>query len=354
MPSEFDKPILRSDYSYELPGKLIAKNPVTPRDNSRLMILDRTTQSVQHHHFHQFPDYLEPGSILVINNSRVIPARLPGKRSSGGSFELLLVDPLQDGVWSCKVKNSSRLKIGERLQLCDGNLTAILKEKNPSGECLVEFEGISDLISDLEKYGFAPIPPYIHKARQDSGNRLQDLTDYQTIYADSYGSIAAPTAGFHFTPGIMQKIKEKDIEILTVTLHVGLGTFEPIRVDDVTEHNMHEERFHISETVAKKIQTGKKEGRKIVTVGTTTVRTLESAWDNGRLKTGDQKTSLFIYPSFQYQVADQILTNFHLPQSTLLMLVCAFGGKDFVMGAYEKAVAESYRFFSFGDCMFLR
>ncbi|MBU2514897.1 tRNA preQ1(34) S-adenosylmethionine ribosyltransferase-isomerase QueA [bacterium] len=345
--------MLRSDYSYELPEELIAKDPITPRDHSRMMVLDRKSHRIQHRHFHQFPDYLEPGSILVINDSRVLPARLPGKRASGGFIELLLVEPVEENTWSCKVKNSSRLKIGETLYLCDENLVAVLKEKTPSGECRVEFTETSDLFSDLEKYGYAPIPPYIHKARQDDGNRVQDLINYQTIYADTYGSIAAPTAGFHFTPAILKKIKDKEIEILTVTLNVGLGTFEPIRVDDVSKHIMHEEKFFISETVAQKIETGKKEGRKIVTVGTTTVRTLESAWDNGRLRTGHQKTSLFIYPSYQYKVADQVLTNFHLPQSTLLMLVCAFGGKDFVMNAYEQAVIERYRFFSFGDCMCL-
>ncbi len=353
MPSKANTPILRSDYSYDLPESLIAKSPANPRDHSRMMVLNKKEQFIRNQRFFDLPDLLQPDSVLVVNDSRVIPARLPGKRVSGGFFELLLVQPEGGNHWRCKVKNSGRLKIGESLSLCEGKLHANLLEKQEDGDCIIQFCNTTDLLLDLEKFGYAPIPPYIHKARQNQGDRKKDLKAYQTVYADEYGSIAAPTAGLHFTDETLEKIKKKNIEILTVTLHVGIGTFEPIRVDDVTHHKMHEETFHISNEVAKTIEDAKKTGRIVTAVGTTTVRTLEAAWHKDGFQTGWQKTSLFIYPPYQYSIPDQILTNFHLPQSTLLMLICAFGGKDFILDAYRKAVEEQFRFFSFGDCMFI-
>ncbi len=349
-----EKPVLRSDYHYHLPESLIAKQPAEPRDSSRLMLLERADKSIRHHTFHQFPDFLEPGSVMVVNNSRVIPARLPGSRLSGGSLEVLLVEELESLVWSCKVKNSARMKTGETFTLCDGQLKAVLESKEQNGECRIRFLDTGDLMKDLEAVGYAPLPPYIHKVREQAVDRSRDLQDYQTVYAQSPGSIAAPTAGFHFTPEVMDAIRKKNIEILEVTLHVGLGTFEPIRVDDVSEHRMHSERFLITDQVAETIEKAKSEKRKIVAVGTTTTRTLESAWRNGRLKTGLQKTELFIYPPYPYRVVDQLLTNFHLPESTLLMLVSAFANRELILKAYREAVEQEYRFFSFGDCMFIR
>lgn len=346
-------PVLKSDYHYHLPEELIAQHPAEPRDSSRLLLLNRSEGSLQDRSFRDFAELLEPGSLLVVNNSKVIPARLTGQRKTGGQFELLLVDQIDQLRWTAKVKNSARLKLGESLMLCEGNLKAELEEKRPGGECVICFEPSDDLIGSLEQHGYAPLPPYIHKVRKEVVERSRDLKDYQTVYAQSYGSVAAPTAGLHFTPDILEKIAQKEVDIAEITLHVGLGTFEPIRVDDVEHHHMHEERFSIDSSVAEKIHNAKKEGRKIVAVGTTTIRTLESAWQNGELKTGEQKTNLFIYPPYQYQVADQLLTNFHLPESTLLMLVSALAGKDLVMTAYQHAVREKYRFFSFGDCMFI-
>jgi len=346
-------PILKSDYNYQLPDQLIAAHPSDRRELSRMMVLNRSNHSIEHQLFHQFPDLLDTGSVLVVNDSKVIPARLPGTRLSGGSIEVLLVENIEQNLWSCKIKNSRRLKIGETLTFCDNKLSASLREKQNDGECIIQFDAHKDVLPILEEVGFAPLPPYIHKVRKTPENRSEDLARYQTVYAQAYGSIAAPTAGFHFTPSILETIRKKGIEVVSVTLHVGLGTFEPIRSNDVTDHVMHEERFEISEKTAKTIQSAKLDGRKVVAVGTTTTRTLESAWQDGKLKTGAQKTRMFIYPPYQYNVVNQLLTNFHLPESTLLMLVSAFAGRDYIFSAYSEAVLNYYRFFSFGDCMFI-
>ncbi len=347
-------PLLKSEYNYQLPDRLIATHPTDQRENSRMMVLDRKNQTINHHNFYNFPEYLEAGSVLVINDSRVIPARLPGKRLSGGTIEALLVENLSGFQWSCKIKNSARIKPGETLSFCDNELLAEMIEKKADGECIIEFKSSSDLLKRLEQVGYAPLPPYIHKMRTDENNRNEDLARYQTVYANAYGSIAAPTAGFHFTTKLLDLIRERGVEIAPITLHVGLGTFEPIREDDVSKHEMHKENFEISEQTADIIQKAKSENRQIVAVGTTTTRSLESAWIDSKLKTGAQSTSLFIYPPFQYQVVDRLLTNFHLPESTLLMLVSALAGKDFLFKAYNEAVSQQYRFFSFGDCMFIK
>ncbi len=345
---------LKSDYRYQLPDRLIADKPSVPRDRSRMLVLDRSKQSTSHCSFADFPEILEPGSVLIVNNSKVIPARLPGKRVSGGSVEVLLIEEEQTGLWRCKVKNSARIKPGENLLLCEGEIQATLVEKLDNGECKLQFTDTNDLFLLLEKHAFAPLPPYIHKVRDKENRRSEDLENYQTIFAQEYGAIAAPTAGLHFTSDILGKLGEKQIEILELTLHVGLGTFEPIRVDDILQHKMHEERWIISQQTAEKINLAKKKGRKIVAVGTTSVRTLESAWKEGQLHAGRQVTDLFIYPPFEFKVVDQLLTNFHLPESTLLMLVSALAGKEFVLDAYHQAVESQYRFFSYGDCMFIR
>lgn len=347
-------PLLKSDYSYQLPDSLIATHPADRRENSRMMVLNRSNQILEHRYFYNFPDLLEPGSVLVINDSRVIPARLPGKRLSGAIIEALLIENVGGNQWRCKIKNSAKIKPGETLVFCNGSLLANLVEKEDSGEYIIDFRETSDILTSLEQVGYAPLPPYIHKMRSSDNNREEDLNRYQTVYADNYGSIAAPTAGLHFTPELLETIRDKGIEVVSLTLHVGLGTFEPIREDDVSKHTMHEERFEISQETAEIILKAKSEKRPVVAVGTTTTRSLESAWQNGELKTGKQNTGLFIHPPYQYKVVDNLLTNFHLPESTLLMLVSALAGKDFLFKAYNEAVTREYRFFSFGDCMYIK
>ena len=319
-----------------------------------MMILDRNTRSIIHSKFAHFPDILEKDSILVINNSKVIPARLMGKRKSGRKIEILSIRETAFDTWECKVKNSSRTKIGESLELCEDHLKAELLEKKASGECLLKFHYSGKFYQLLEKYGFAPVPPYIHKARTEKTERTEDLKQYQTVYAEQYGAIAAPTAGLHFSNDILQKIREKGVKIVELTLHVGLGTFEPIRVDDITEHKMHTEYYHISQEAAQKITDAKQLGGKIVSVGTTSARALEAAWTVDGIRSGEHSTDIFIYPSYQFSVVDQLLTNFHLPESTLLMLVSALSDKESILKAYQQAIEKRYRFYSYGDCMFLR
>ncbi len=344
----------KSAYHYDLPDNLIAKKPADPRDASRMLALNRDEKTFRHGKFSLLPTFLQQGSILVVNDSRVIPARLPGKRATGASIELLLVHEEQAGLWRCKVKNSARIKPGEILDLCEGALSATLVRKMENGDCQIRFPDPETLFQSLEQFGYAPLPPYIHRVRTVETDRTNDLINYQTIFASEYGAIAAPTAGLHFTPGIVEELGNRNIEIVTITLHVGLGTFEPLRVEDVRRHKMHEEEFFVSEETATKINQAKKRGRKIVAVGTTATRTLESAWKDGCLQAGPQKTDLFIYPPYRFHVVDQLLTNFHLPESTLLMLVSAFADREFVLDAYREAVQEEYRFYSYGDCMLIR
>lgn len=343
-----------SDYYYELPEELIAQKPASPRDASRMMVLNREKQLFQHNTFKNVADFLPEGAILVVNNSRVIPARIPGKRHTGGSLEALLVQEEGLGLWKCKVKNSSRIKPGEELLFCDGILKAELAQKNSDGTCTLQFSSPENLFKILEENAYAPIPPYILKSRKEELDRKEDLKTYQTIFADKYGAIAAPTAGLHFTPEVLETIRKKNVEILNVTLHVGLGTFEPVRADDIRKHQMHEESYEIPEEVAQKITTAKQEKRPIIAVGTTAARTLESAWRESFLQAGFDSTSIFMYPSYRFKVVDQLLTNFHLPESTLLMLISALAGRDFVMDAYEEAIREKYRFYSYGDCMLIQ
>ena len=344
----------KSDYFFDLPEERIAQKPLMPRDQSRMMILNRTTRSIAHSRFIHFPDILQTDSLLVLNNSKVIPARLLGRRQTGVKLEILLIQETASYVWKCKVKNSSRIKVGEYLEFCDGKLKAELLEKEENGNCSLKFFYQENLYNLLEKFGYAPVPPYVHKARSKRVPRSEDLAQYQTVYAKNYGAIAAPTAGLHFTEKILKTIVDKNIEIAELTLHVGLGTFEPVRVDNIAQHTMHSEHYCITEESAEKITLAKKQNRKIVAIGTTSARTLEAAWKNEQITPGNLSTDIFIYPPYQFQVVDQLLTNFHLPESTLLMLVSAFAGKNFVLEAYRTAIAENYRFYSYGDCMLIK
>lgn len=341
-------------YAYDLPDELIAREPAYPRHTSRMLILNRQSGAVQHNHFSDLPLLLEAGSVLVVNNSKVIPARLPGKRKTGGVIDVLLVKEQEVGIWKCKVKNSAKIKPGEVLALCDNKLEAEFISKKPGGECLLKFKSPETLFESLEKHAYAPLPPYIQKVRAKDPHRNEDLENYQTIFASQYGAIAAPTAGLHFTESVIEEIRKNDIEILEITLHVGLGTFEPIRAQNINDHQMHEEEYEITSPVAKKLNQYKKEGRKIVSVGTTATRTLESAWQDGEIREGRRQTDIFIYPPYTFKVVDQLITNFHLPESTLMMLVSALAGKDNILNAYHQAIERKYRFYSYGDCMLIR
>ncbi|MGK0290283.1 MAG: S-adenosylmethionine:tRNA ribosyltransferase-isomerase [bacterium] len=343
-----------SDYSYDLPEGLIATVPAEPRDSAKMMVLSPNQEVCGSEKVEQLPEILPENTLIVVNNTKVIPARLTGQRKTGGKLELLLVQEIEKGVWECKLKNSKRMQIHEEFFLADGNLTATLLEKKESGESIIKFKDTSSFFQQLEKFGNAPIPPYIQKAREkNESTRENDLTKYQTEFAEEYGAIAAPTAGLHFTPKLIQELEAKGIQIIEITLHVGLGTFEPVRTDDCREHKMHTERFSITEKTAQTINQAKADGKKILAVGTTSVRALESSCKDGKVIANEGETDIFIYPPYQFQIVDQLLTNFHLPESTLLMLVSAFKTRELILQSYQKAIESKYRFYSFGDCMLL-
>ncbi len=336
------------DFYYDLPEELIAQDPLEKRSNSRLMVLDKKSGDVTHRHFYDIKDYLMPGDCLVINNTRVIPARLIGEREeTGGKVELLLLKRKSDDVWETLVKPGKKARIGSRLSFGDGLLKAEVIDIVEEGNRLVRFEyqGIFEEI--LDQLGQMPLPPYIT-------HQLQDKNRYQTVYAKYDGSAAAPTAGLHFTKELLQEIKEMGVSIAEVTLHVGLGTFRPVKVENVLEHHMHSEFFQISQEAADLINETKKSGHRVIAVGTTSTRTLESAADeNGFLREKSGWTEIFIYPGYEFKVIDGLITNFHLPESTLVMLVSALAGRDHIMEAYRQAVEQKYRFFSFGDAMLI-
>ena len=337
-----------SDFYFDLPEKLIAQDPLEDRSGSRLLILDKNTGKVKHEIFRDIMDYLNPGDCLVLNNTKVIPARLIGNRETGGAVEVLLLKRRQDDVWETLVKPGKKCRPGARLIFGDGILKAEVLETVEEGNRLVkfEYEGIFEEV--LDKLGEMPLPPYIT-------HKLQDKNRYQTVYAKYEGSAAAPTAGLHFTQELLQKIEEKGVKIAYVTLHVGLGTFRPVKVDNVLEHHMHSEYYEITKDAADIINATKENGNKVICVGTTSCRTIESAADeNGRLEAKCDNTEIFIYPGYKFKVLDELVTNFHLPESTLVMLVSALAGKEHVLNAYEEAIKERYRFFSFGDAMFIR
>ena len=337
-----------TDFDYELPEELIAQTPMEKRDESRLMVLDRKEQTIEHKHFKDVIDYLEPGDVLVRNNTKVIPARLYGKKETGAKVEFLLLNNMEKDIWECIVRPGNKLHVGTKVIFGDGILKAEVLDTMPGGTRKVKFhyEGIFNEI--LDKIGLMPLPPYIHES-------LKEKDRYQTVYAKYDGSAAAPTAGLHFTPELLKKIEEKGIDIANVTVHVGIGTFRPVKEDTVEAHQMHSEHFYIKEEDCEKINKAKKSGHRVIAVGTTSCRVLETiADDNGYVKPTEGDTQIFIYPGYKFRCLDALITNFHLPQSTLVMLVSALAGKDYIMKAYKEAVEQKYRFFSFGDAMLIK
>ncbi|MCI5583513.1 MAG: tRNA preQ1(34) S-adenosylmethionine ribosyltransferase-isomerase QueA [Anaeroplasma sp.] len=338
--------MLTSDYDYDLPQELIAQTPLANRSASRLMVLNREKKTIEHKCFSDILDYLTDNDVLVLNDTKVIPARLYGhKEDTNALIEILLLKDLGDNVWETLAKPQRKVKLDTIISFGDGRLKAKCIAKEDMGICRFKliYDGI--LVEILDSLGEMPLPPYIHQ-------KLDDKDRYQTVYAKNPGSAAAPTAGLHFTNDLIEKIKNKGVEIIYVTLHVGLGTFRPVDEDDLTNHKMHSEYYEISKYSAERLNLAKKNGKRIIAVGTTSTRTLESAYDNG-FKECCANTSIFIYPGYKFKAIDAQITNFHLPKSTLIMLVSAFAGREFILNAYNEAVKEKYRFFSFGDAMFI-
>ena len=341
--------LLKSDFYFELPEELIAQDPLADRSDSRMLMLDKTDGRIEHHIFKEIVDYLRPGDCLVLNNTKVLPARLSGRReNTGGSIEVLLLKRKGDDVWETLVKPGRKAKPGTRILFGDGSLQAEVLDVVEDGNRLIRFsyEGIFEEV--LDRLGEMPLPPYIT-------HKLQDKNRYQTVYARYEGSAAAPTAGLHFTKELLQKISDKGVDIAYVTLHVGLGTFRPVKADNILEHHMHAEYYQVTEEAAGKINRAKASGGRVICVGTTSCRTVESAaGDDGTLKAGCGNTEIFIYPGYRFKVLDCLITNFHLPESTLVMLVSALAGREHVLHAYEEAIRLKYRFFSFGDAMLIK
>ena len=337
-----------SEFYYDLPQELIAQTPADPRDSSRLLVYNRAEGSVQHKIFRDIIDFLNPGDALVINDTRVIPARLYGKKQgTGRQVEFLLLNQLSGDTWEVILRPGRKLRPGDRVSFAE-ELEAEILEKQEGGVTKVKFCFQGSFEALLDEYGNMPLPPYITK-------RLEDRERYQTVYAKERGSAAAPTAGLHFTPELMENIKKKGVDIIPVLLHVGLGTFRPVKAERLEDHKMHSEYYSISEESAHRINAVKERGGRVIAVGTTSVRTLESAADQeGRVKEQSGNTDIFIYPGYRFRCVDELITNFHLPESTLLMLICAFMGKEQALEVYRLAVQEKYRFFSFGDAMFIQ
>ncbi len=336
------------DFYYELPEELIAQTPLQQRDASRLLTLDRKTGAIGHHHFHDILDLLHEGDCLVLNNSRVLPARLLGHRvPTMGAVEVLLLKDHGNGVWECLTKPGRKTQPGTRLSFGNGELTATVVDALDTGNKMIQFEYEGIFLEVLERLGKMPLPPYIKE-------ELQDAERYQTVYSKVNGSAAAPTAGLHFTPELLEQLQNKGVKLAYVTLHVGLGTFRPVKAEEISEHHMHSEFCMMSRETADLLNATKSAGGKIVCVGTTSCRTLESlAKEDGSFEESSAWTEIFIYPGYKFKAMDALITNFHLPESTLVMLVSAFAGREHVLHAYEEAVAERYRFFSFGDAMFI-
>lgn len=339
----------KEDFYFDLPEELIAQDPLKDRSSSRLLVLDKETGKVEHHVFWEIIDYLQEGDCLVINDTKVIPARLIGSKiGTDAKIEVLLLKRKENDVWETLVKPGKKAKVGTRISFGDGLLVGEVVDIVEEGNRLIhfEYEGIFEEI--LDQLGQMPLPPYIT-------HQLEDKNRYQTVYAKHSGSAAAPTAGLHFTPELLKEIEEKGVQIARVTLHVGLGTFRPVKVDNILEHHMHSEFYQIDEEAAEKINRAKESGHRVICVGTTSCRTIESAADkNGKLHATNGWTEIFIYPGYEFKVLDCLITNFHLPESTLVMLVSALAGREQVLSAYEEAVKEKYRFFSFGDAMFIK
>lgn len=337
-----------SDFNYDLPEELIAQTPLEKRDESRLMVLDRKNQTIEHKTFKDIVDYLEPGDVLVRNNTKVIPARLYGKKETGANVEFLLLNNIEKDIWESIVRPGNKLHVGTKVVFGDGLLEATILEVMPGGTRKVEFKYKGIFNEILDKIGLMPLPPYIHE-------ELKQNDRYQTVYAKYEGSAAAPTAGLHFTPELFEKLKQKGVKIANVTLHVGIGTFRPVKVENVENHEMHSEHFYIKQEDCDKINKAKKNGKRVIAVGTTSCRVLETIAnpENGTVEPIEGDTQIFIYPGYTFKCIDGLITNFHLPQSTLLMLVSALAGKEYIMKAYNEAVQEKYKFFSFGDAMFI-
>ena len=337
----------KSDFYFDLPEELIAQTPIEKRDSSRLLVLDRCTGEIEHRHFYDIINYLQPGDCLVMNDSRVLPARLIGSRVSGGSIELLLLRELGDDHWECLSKPGRKTRPGTEIFFGNGELKAVVEDVSAGGNRIVRFEYEGIFLEILERLGKMPLPPYIKE-------ELNDPERYQTVYSKELGSAAAPTAGLHFTEELLEKIRAKGISTCFVTLHVGLGTFRPVKEDEIEDHEMHSEFCIIPEKTAELINKTKKEGGRVIAVGTTSCRTLESfAADDGYLTESSGWTDIFIYPGYKFKCIDSLITNFHLPESTLIMLVSALAGRSNILTAYQTAVDERYRFFSFGDAMFI-
>lgn len=337
----------KSDFFFDLPEELIAQTPLEQRDASRLLHLDKQTGEIEHRHFYELPEYLHKGDCLVLNDTRVLPARLLGCRQSGGGVELVLLRDLGDGRWECLSRPGRKTKPGTELQFGDGELTATVEAVAEGGSRIVQFHYTGIFLEVLERLGKMPLPPYIKE-------ELQDGERYQTVYSRELGSAAAPTAGLHFTPELLKQIEQQGVKLCYVTLHVGLGTFRPVKEEKIEDHEMHSEFCVISPETAETINSVKKNGGRVIAVGTTSCRTLESfAGEDGTVEAGSRWTNIFIYPGYRFRCIDALVTNFHLPESTLIMLVSALAGRENVLRAYETAVKERYRFFSFGDAMFI-
>jgi S-adenosylmethionine:tRNA ribosyltransferase-isomerase len=342
--------MLVSEFDFDLPTELIAQHPLPRRDDSRMMVVERKTGKIDHGRFREFAEYMDPDDLLVLNDTKVIPARVWGK-SGEANIEFLFIKELEPGRWEALCRPARRIRPGDSICFAPG-FEARVEGTGEEGKRLLRFENV-DVRAELRKIGYAPLPPYIKRAREDRSSRPEDLVRYQTVFARKEGAVAAPTAGLHFTKKALLELKTKGVDVRHVTLDVGLATFQPVRTEIVLEHKMLEEWYSITPVVARAVNATRSEGRPVTAVGTTVVRTLESAWKDGQVRSGRRASSLFIYPGFEFHAVDRLLTNFHLPKSTLLMLVAAFAGHDLIMEAYGAAVKERYRFFSYGDCMLI-
>lgn len=344
-----------SEFDYTLPEELIAQMPADKRENSKMLVLDKNDKTIEHKHFFDIVDYIDNNSILVLNNTKVIPARLYGHKDTGAKIEVFLLESKDGNNWSSLIKPSKRVKPDNLITISEELKVRPIERLEDDGEWLVELIHNGDLFDILHRVGNIPLPPYIERKLQSEELKQFDMGRYQTVYAKDEGSVAAPTAGLHFTQEILDKLKSKGVEIVYVTLNVGLGTFRPVKCENILDHKMHSETFEITQDAADKINKAKSEGKKIIAVGTTTVRTLETAYKKyGCIKACNDHSELFIYPPYEFKVIDNLITNFHLPKSTLLMLVSALAGKEFIFKAYEEAINNKYRFFSYGDCMFIK
>ncbi len=343
-----------SEFDYNLPEDLIAQMPADKRENSKMLLLNRENQTIEHKHFFDIVDYLDDNTLLVLNDTKVLPARLYGTKDTGAKIEVFLLETKEGNKWSCLIKPSKRVKPDTIITISDELKVRPIKRLEDDGEWLVELIYEGNLFEILHQVGNIPLPPYIERKLKNEELAQFDMERYQTVYAKDEGSVAAPTAGLHFTQEILGKLKDKGVEIAYVTLNVGLGTFRPVKCENILDHKMHSETFSISKETAEAINNAKTNGKKVVAVGTTTVRTLETAYQKyGCIKECHDHSELFIYPPYEFKVIDNLITNFHLPKSTLLMLVSALAGKEFIFRAYQEAIDNKYRFFSYGDCMFI-